>query len=36
VTRQVTSGEIRRFLLHGTRTAKIATVMADGAPVWSY
>jgi nitroimidazol reductase NimA-like FMN-containing flavoprotein (pyridoxamine 5'-phosphate oxidase superfamily) len=28
----MTSGEIRRFLLHGTRTAKVATVMADGAP----
>jgi len=28
----MTSGEIRRFLLHGTCTAKIATVMAGGAP----
>src|SRR5579864_6578508 len=34
----MTADEIRDFLLRGTRTAKLATVMADGtphvAPVW--
>lgn len=34
----MTADEIRDFLLQGTRTAKLATVMADGtphvAPVW--
>lgn len=28
----MTSSETRGFLLHGTRTAKVATVMPDGAP----
>jgi PPOX class probable F420-dependent enzyme len=26
------SDEVREFLLHGTRTAKVGTVMKDGAP----
>jgi PPOX class probable F420-dependent enzyme len=34
----MTTGEARGFLLHGTRTAKVATVLPDGtphvAPVW--
>jgi PPOX class probable F420-dependent enzyme len=30
--RAMTSDEIREFLLHGTRTAKLATTMAGGAP----
>lgn len=34
----MTATEVRDFLLHGTRTAKVATVLADGtphvAPVW--
>jgi hypothetical protein len=34
----MSSDEIREFLAHGTRTAKVATVRADGrphvAPVW--
>jgi PPOX class probable F420-dependent enzyme len=34
----MTPAEVRAFLLHGTRTAKVATVMPDGtphvAPVW--
>ncbi len=29
---EMTPDEIREFLLHGTRTAKLATTMADGAP----
>lgn len=36
--RDMTSGEIRTFLLTGTRTGKLATVRSDGrphlAPVW--
>jgi PPOX class probable F420-dependent enzyme len=28
----MTSGEVRSFMLHGTRTAKVATAMADGQP----
>jgi hypothetical protein len=28
----MTSDEIREFLAHGTRTAKVATAMADGTP----
>lgn len=28
----MTEAEMREFLLEGTRTAKVATVMADGAP----
>jgi PPOX class probable F420-dependent enzyme len=28
----MTPAEIRSFLLHGTRTAKLATTMADGRP----
>jgi PPOX class probable F420-dependent enzyme len=28
----MTPAEIRGFLLHGTRTAKVATAMADGRP----
>ncbi len=28
----MTPDEIREFLLHGTRTAKVGTVMKDGAP----
>jgi PPOX class probable F420-dependent enzyme len=28
----MTEAEMRAFLLEGTRTAKVATVMADGAP----
>jgi PPOX class probable F420-dependent enzyme len=35
---RMTAAEMRDFLLHGTRTAKLATVRADGsahvAPVW--
>jgi PPOX class probable F420-dependent enzyme len=38
MSRNMTSSECRGFLLHGTRTAKIATVLPDGtphvAPVW--
>ncbi len=38
MTREMTPDEIRAFLLEGTRTAKVATVRADGrphvAPVW--
>src|SRR5262245_5407497 len=30
--RQMTTEEIRSFLLDGTRTAKVATAMADGRP----
>ena len=30
--REMTSDEIREFLSHGTRTAKLATTMAGGAP----
>ncbi len=30
--REMTADEIREFLLHGTRTAKLATTMASGAP----
>jgi PPOX class probable F420-dependent enzyme len=30
--REMTEAEVREFLLEGTRTAKVATVMADGAP----
>jgi PPOX class probable F420-dependent enzyme len=30
--REMTSDGIRSFLSHGTRTAKVATVMADGRP----
>jgi PPOX class probable F420-dependent enzyme len=30
--REMTEAEVRDFLLEGTRTAKVATVMADGAP----
>lgn len=30
--REMTSSEIRRFLLHGTRTAKVATVLRNGQP----
>ena len=29
---EMTPDEIRAFLTHGTRTAKLATTMADGAP----
>jgi len=32
VPREMTEAEMREFLLEGTRTAKVATVMADGAP----
>jgi PPOX class probable F420-dependent enzyme len=28
----MTPAEVREFLLHGTRTAKVATVMTDGQP----
>jgi PPOX class probable F420-dependent enzyme len=28
----MTPGEIRSFMLHGTRTAKVATAMPDGQP----
>ena len=38
MAREMTPDEIRAFLLEGTRTAKVATVRADGrphlAPVW--
>ena len=38
MSQTMTSAEVRGFLLHGTRTAKVATVMPDGtphvAPVW--
>jgi PPOX class probable F420-dependent enzyme len=38
MARTMTADEIRAFLLHGTRTAKLATIMTDGtphvAPVW--
>jgi len=38
MAREMTHDEIRAFLLTGTRTAKVATVRADGrphvAPVW--
>ncbi len=38
MSRPMTPEEIRAFLLHGTRTAKVATVMKDGhphvMPVW--
>ena len=38
MAREMTPGEIRAFLLEGTRTAKVATVRVDGrphvAPVW--
>ena len=38
MAREMTHDEIRAFLLAGTRTAKVATVRADGrphvAPVW--
>jgi PPOX class probable F420-dependent enzyme len=30
--REMTADEIREFLLNGTRTAKLATTMASGAP----
>jgi PPOX class probable F420-dependent enzyme len=30
--RQMTAEEIRSFLTHGTRTAKLATVMREGGP----
>ena len=29
---EMTPDEVRAFLTHGTRTAKLATTMADGAP----
>jgi hypothetical protein len=29
---EMTPDEIREFLSHGTRTAKLATTMANGAP----
>jgi PPOX class probable F420-dependent enzyme len=36
--REMTPAEVREFLLHGTRTAKVATTMPDGhphvMPVW--
>jgi PPOX class probable F420-dependent enzyme len=32
VPRQLTADEVRSFLSHGTRTAKVATVMEDGRP----
>jgi PPOX class probable F420-dependent enzyme len=38
MARTMTDDEIRAFLRHGTRTAKLATIMTDGtphvAPVW--
>ena len=38
MARAMTSSETHGFLLHGTRTAKVATIMPDGtphvAPVW--
>ncbi|HYD09871.1 MAG TPA: PPOX class F420-dependent oxidoreductase [Acidimicrobiales bacterium] len=38
MARDMTPDEVRRFLLHGTRTGKVATVRADGrphvAPIW--
>ena len=32
MAREMTPREIRAFLSHGTRTAKLATTMADGTP----
>ena len=32
VSREMTEAEIREFLAHGTRTAKLATVSRSGAP----
>ena len=36
--KKMTTDEVRAFLLHGTRTGKLATVRADGrphvAPIW--
>jgi hypothetical protein len=32
VPREMTSNEVRSFLSHGPRTAKVATVMDDGRP----
>jgi PPOX class probable F420-dependent enzyme len=32
MARKMTAGQVREFLLHGTRTAKVATVLADGTP----
>jgi PPOX class probable F420-dependent enzyme len=32
MARQMTPDEVRSFMLHGTRTAKVATAMADGQP----
>lgn len=32
MARDMTAEELRAFMLHGTRTAKIATAMADGQP----
>lgn len=32
MARPMTSDEVRGFLSHGRRTAKVATVMADGRP----
>jgi PPOX class probable F420-dependent enzyme len=32
VPREMTPDEVRSFLSHGTRTAKVATVMKDGQP----
>jgi PPOX class probable F420-dependent enzyme len=38
VAREMTADETRAFLLHGTRTGKVATTRADGrphvAPIW--
>jgi len=32
MARDMTAEELRAFMLHGTRTAKVATAMADGQP----
>ena len=32
MARELTPAEVREFLSHGTRTAKLATTMGDGAP----
>jgi PPOX class probable F420-dependent enzyme len=32
MARKMTTDEVRHFLSHGTRTAKVATVMDDGRP----
>lgn len=32
MAREMTPDEVRAFLLHGTRTAKLATTMRDGQP----